>query len=53
MRVVINVQIPRRLSEEQRALLEQLSATITEENLRADESVFSRLRRTLHLHGHQ
>jgi molecular chaperone DnaJ len=53
LRVVVNVQIPRRLSDEQRALLEQLSATITEENLRADESVFSRLRRTLHLHGHQ
>ena len=53
LRVVVNVQIPRRLSDEQRALLEQLSATITEENLRADESVFSRLRRSLHLHSHQ
>jgi molecular chaperone DnaJ len=53
MRVVINVQIPRRLSEEQRALLEQLSATITEENLRADESIFSRLRRALHPHHQQ
>jgi molecular chaperone DnaJ len=50
LRVVINVQIPRRLSDEQRDLLEQLSATITEENLRADESMFSRLRRALHLH---
>jgi molecular chaperone DnaJ len=50
LRVVVNVQIPRRLSDEQRALLEQLSATITEENLRAEESMFSRLRRSLHLH---
>ncbi len=53
LRVVVNVQIPRRLSEEQRSLLEQFSATITSENLRADESMFSRLRRSLHLHHHQ
>jgi molecular chaperone DnaJ len=53
LRVVVNVQIPRRLSDEQRALLEQLSATITDENLRADESIFSRLRRVLHPHQQQ
>jgi len=53
LRVVVNVQIPRRLSEEQRALLEQLSATITDENLRAEESMFARLRRSLHLHHDQ
>jgi len=45
------VQIPRRLSDEQRALLEQFSATITEENLRGEESMFARLRRTLRAHG--
>jgi molecular chaperone DnaJ len=50
LRVVVNVQIPRRLSDAQRALFEQLSATITDENLRADESIFSRLRRALHPH---
>ena len=50
LRVVVNVQIPRRLSDEQRGLLEQLSATITEENLRAEESMFARLRRSLHPH---
>jgi molecular chaperone DnaJ len=50
LRVVVNVQIPRRLSDEQRALLEQLSATITDENLRAEESMFARLRRVLHPH---
>ena len=48
LRVVVNVQIPRRLSDEQRALLEQLSATLTEENLRGEESMFARLRRVLH-----
>ena len=53
LRVVVNVQIPRRLSEEQRDLLEQLSATITDENLRADESMFARLRRALHPHHQQ
>jgi molecular chaperone DnaJ len=50
LRVVVNVQIPRRLSDEQRALLEQFSATITEENLRGEESMFARLRRSLHFH---
>ena len=43
----MNVQIPRRLTDEQRAMLEEFSATITPENLRADESMFSRLRRAL------
>ena len=51
LRVVVNVQIPRRLSDEQRALLEQFSATITDENLRAEESMFARLRRALRSHG--
>jgi len=47
LRVVINVVIPRRLHREQRELLERLSETITEENLRSDESVFDRLKRVL------
>jgi molecular chaperone DnaJ len=51
LRVVVNVQIPRRLSDQQRALLEQFSETITEENLRGEESMFARLRRTLRAHG--
>jgi molecular chaperone DnaJ len=46
-RVLVNVVIPRRLSREQRQLLEQLSETITEENLRSDEGVFSKLKRAL------
>lgn len=45
LRVVVNVVIPRRLRPEQRELLEQLSATLDEDNLRSDESVFQRLRR--------
>jgi molecular chaperone DnaJ len=47
LRVVVNVMIPRRLSEEQRELLERLNGTLTEENLRSDESMFAKLRRTL------
>ncbi len=44
-RIVVNVLIPRRLSHEQRELLARFSETITEENLRGDEGVFSKLRR--------
>ncbi len=47
LRVVVNVVIPRRLDRRQRDLLEQLSATISEENLRSDEGVFAKLRRAL------
>ena len=39
--------IPRRLNGEQRELLEQLKETLTEENLRSDESIFAKLRRAL------
>jgi molecular chaperone DnaJ len=47
LRVVVNVVIPRRLSDEQRELLQQLSDTLTEENLRSEESMFAKLRRAL------
>jgi molecular chaperone DnaJ len=47
LRVVVNVVIPRRLTEEQRELLEQLKATLTPENLRSEESMFAKLRRAL------
>jgi molecular chaperone DnaJ len=47
LRVVVNVVVPRRLSRDQRRLLKELAASITEENLRTDESVFSKLRRSL------
>jgi molecular chaperone DnaJ len=47
LQVVVNVVIPRRLSEEQRELLEQLNASLTAENLRSDDSIFAKLRRAL------
>jgi len=47
LRVVVNVVIPRRLSAEQRGLLEQLNDSLTEENLRSQESMFAKLRRAL------
>jgi molecular chaperone DnaJ len=47
LRVLVNVVVPRRLSEEQRALMEQLRDSLTDENLRSQESMFSKLRRVL------
>jgi molecular chaperone DnaJ len=47
LRVVVNVVVPRRLSAEQRELMESLQETLTEENLRSDESMLSKLRRAL------
>jgi molecular chaperone DnaJ len=48
LRVVVNVVIPRRLSAEQHELLERFNETLTEENLRSEESMFAKLRRALH-----
>jgi molecular chaperone DnaJ len=45
LRVVVNVVIPKRLRREQRELLHQLAESMTEDNLRTDEGVFSKLRR--------
>ncbi len=45
LRVVVNVVVPRHLSREQRELLERLSGTLTDQNLRTDEGVFGKLRR--------
>jgi molecular chaperone DnaJ len=47
LRVVVNVVIPRRLDDAQRELLGRLSDTLTEENLRSEESVLAKLRRVL------
>jgi len=47
LHVVVNVVIPRRLTPEQRRLLEQLAGTLGEDNLRSDEGVFSKLKRAL------
>jgi molecular chaperone DnaJ len=49
--VVVNVHVLRHLTPEQRDLLEQLSATVTEENMRADETVRTKLRRWLRPHA--
>jgi molecular chaperone DnaJ len=45
--VVVNVVIPRNLSDEQRDLLERLSATLDERNLAAahDEGLFAKVKR--------
>jgi molecular chaperone DnaJ len=51
LKVVMNVVIPRRLSEEQRELIGRLQETITEENMRSEESMFARLRRVLSSHA--
>jgi molecular chaperone DnaJ len=47
LRVVVNVVIPRRLTPEQRELVEALRESLTEDNLRSSESVFSKIRRAL------
>jgi molecular chaperone DnaJ len=47
-RVLVNVVVPRKLSAEQRELLERLDSTLTAENLRdpgQDGSIFARVRR--------
>ncbi len=47
LRVVVNVLVPRRLTGEQLELMERLNESLTEENLRSQESVFAKLRRAL------
>ncbi len=47
LRVVVNVVIPRRLTGEQRDLLERLRDSLTDDNLHAEEGVFGRLKRAL------
>ena len=47
LRVIVNVTIPRRLTRDQRDLLERLADSMTEDNLRSDEGMFSKLRRAV------
>jgi molecular chaperone DnaJ len=47
LRVVVNIVIPRHLNDEQRELLGQWNDTLTDHNLRSEESVFAKLRRVL------
>jgi molecular chaperone DnaJ len=51
LRVVVNVVIPRRLSDEQRSLLESLDDSLTDENLRSEDSLLDKLRRALGSHA--
>jgi molecular chaperone DnaJ len=45
LQVVVNVVVPRHLKREQRELLEQLSDSLTEHNLRTDEGMLGKLKR--------
>jgi molecular chaperone DnaJ len=47
LRVVVNVVVPRRLTDEQRELMDRLNDSLTDENLRSQESMFAKLRRVL------
>ena len=47
LRVIVNVAIPKRLSREQRDLLQQLADTMTDDNLRSDEGMLGKLRRVV------
>lgn len=49
LHVVVNLVVPHNLTDEQRTMLEEFGATVTEENLRRDEreSIFNRLKRVL------
>jgi molecular chaperone DnaJ len=43
-RILVNVQVPRRLTEEQRALLEEFGRSADEETYQADEGFFQKLK---------
>ena len=47
LKVVVNVTIPRRLSREQKRLLEELAESLTDDNTRSDEGMIAKLRRVL------
>ena len=47
LRVVVNVVVPRKLSKDQRRLAQELADSMTEENLRTDESFIGKLKRLL------
>ncbi|HEU4656334.1 MAG TPA: molecular chaperone DnaJ [Capillimicrobium sp.] len=47
LRVVVNVVIPRKLNRRQRELLEELAESMGPENLASEESMFSKLRRSI------
>ena len=48
LKVIVNVVVPRHLTKEQRALVQQLSDSITDKNLDLHEGLGAKLRRLLH-----
>jgi molecular chaperone DnaJ len=47
LRVVVNVVVPRKLSKEQRRLAQQLADSMTDDNLRVDETLLGKLKRLI------
>ncbi len=47
-RVVLNVIVPRNLTDDQRALMDTLEGSLTDDNMHEHESVLRRLRRAFH-----
>jgi molecular chaperone DnaJ len=47
LRVVVNVVVPRRLNREQRKLAEKLADSLTDDNVRTDESLVGKLKRLI------
>jgi molecular chaperone DnaJ len=47
LRVVVNVVIPRKLNKEQRRLAQELADSMTDDNLRTDDSLLGKLKRML------
>jgi molecular chaperone DnaJ len=47
LRVVVNVVIPRKLSKEQRRLAQELADSMTDDNLRVDETLLGKLKRLI------
>ncbi|HWC26312.1 MAG TPA: molecular chaperone DnaJ [Solirubrobacteraceae bacterium] len=48
LRVIVNVVIPRQLTDEQRKLMRRLADTMTDANTKSEESMFAKLKRALH-----
>jgi len=48
LRAVVNVVVPRRVSDDQREQIERLADTLTDEQLRSTESLAGKLRRLFH-----
>jgi molecular chaperone DnaJ len=48
LRVIVNVVIPRQLTDEQRKLMQRLADSMTDANTKSEESMFAKLKRVLH-----